>query len=141
MLSLGNVDYETCTQICTHNLWCNNNNNNNNGLHFYSAFLCTSAYSKRLQWSIHSYIGSIAANSRRQRPHSHIHTPMVAGYAYQLTGGNVGFSVLPKDTSTCGQEEPGFEPPTFRSLDDLLYLLSHSRHLSPAPAFFGAAVA
>ena len=50
---------------------------------------------------------------------------MVASYVYRLIGGNVGFSVLPKDT-TCGQEEPGFEPPTHGSLDDLLYLLSHS---------------
>ena len=37
-------------------------------------------------------------------------------------GKGVGFSVLPKDTSTCGQEEPGFEPPTHGSLDELLYL-------------------
>ena len=55
---------------------------------------------------------------------SHIHTPMVA-----TTGGNVGFSVLPKDTSTCRQEEPGFEPLTHGSLANLLYLLSHSRPL------------
>ena len=77
---------------------------------------------------VHSFIhwGGAAANSQRQRPHSHIHTPMVASYAYQLIGGNVGFSVLPKDTSTCGQEEPGFEPPSQGSLDHLLYLLSHS---------------
>ena len=87
----------------------------NNGLHFYSAFLCTRCLLKALYNGpfIHTLGGEAA---------SHIHTPMVA-----TTGGKVGFSVLPKDTLTCRQEEPGFEPPTLGSLDDLLYLLSHSR--------------
>ena len=44
----------------------------------------------------------------------------------QHIGINLGFSVFPKDTSTSRQEEPGFEPPTYGSLDDLLYLLNHS---------------
>lgn len=34
-------------------------------------------------------------------------------------GTNIGFNVLPKDT--CGQLEVGFEPPTLKSLDNLLY--------------------
>lgn len=37
------------------------------------------------------------------------------------------FSVLSKDTLTCGQEEPGIEPPTRRLVDGPLYLLTHSR--------------
>lgn len=37
------------------------------------------------------------------------------------------FSILPKDTSTCGLEEPGMEPQIFRLADDPLCLLSHSR--------------
>ena len=45
------------------------------------------------------------------------------------TESNLGFSVLPKDTSTCGLEEPGIEPLTFRLVDDALYLLRHSRPL------------
>ena len=45
----------------------------------------------------------------------------------QHIGSNLGFSVLPKDTLTCRQEEePGFEPATHGSWDNLLYLLSHS---------------
>ena len=41
---------------------------------------------------------------------------------------NLGFSVLPKDTSTRRQEEPGFNPPTLHgSLVNLLFFLSHSR--------------
>jgi len=47
------------------------------------------------------------------------------------TGRNAGFSVLPKDTLTCRQEEPGFEPLTHGSLADLLYLLSHSHPKCP----------
>lgn len=43
-----------------------------------------------------------------------------------LIGSNSGFSVLPKDISTCHQEEPGLELPTLPSLDNLLYLLTYS---------------
>ena len=53
-----------------------------------------------------------------------IHT-LIAAKAMQIT--YLGFSVLPKDTSTCIQGKLGFKPPTHRSLDNLLYLLSHSR--------------
>ncbi len=42
-----------------------------------------------------------------------------------------GFSVLLKDTSIHGQEEPGMEPPSWGLVDDLLYLLSHSRLSMP----------
>ncbi len=41
-------------------------------------------------------------------------------------GSNLGFSISPKDTSTCIAEEPGIDPPTFWFLDDPLCLLSHS---------------
>ena len=47
--------------------------------------------------------------------HSHSHTDGAT------IGGNVGFSVLPKDTSTCSPAEPGIEPPTFQLGDDSLY--------------------
>lgn len=40
---------------------------------------------------------------------------------------NLEFSVFLKDTSTCVQEGPVSRPPTLRSMDDPLYLLSHSR--------------
>lgn len=43
--------------------------------------------------------------------------------AGESIGSNLGFGVLPKDSSTCGQEEMGIEPPTQRLVDDLLYLL------------------
>ena len=52
----------------------------NNGLHFYAIrfyaiMYVLRTYSKRLQWSIHSYMGSESANSQRQRPHfQHSHT-------------------------------------------------------------------
>jgi len=36
-----------------------------------------------------------------------IHSPMDASV------GKMGFSVLPKDSSTCGPGKPGVEPPTF----------------------------
>jgi len=39
---------------------------------------------------------------------------------------NLGLSVLPKDTTACGLAEAGIEPPTFRLVDEQLYLLSHS---------------
>lgn len=49
-------------------------------------------------------------------------------------GSNLGFSVLPKDTLTYGQLEPGSERQTFRSLDDRL---SHRRpKLGTACLFF-----
>ena len=100
-----------------------NRYNNNNGLHFYSAFLCTACILKALTM-VHSFIHWEVERRtvNASVPTSHIHTPVVA-----TTGGKVGFSVLPKDTSTCRQEEPGFEPPTIGSLAGLLYLLSHSR--------------
>ncbi|XP_067467834.1 large proline-rich protein BAG6 isoform X2 [Thunnus thynnus] len=41
-------------------------------------------------------------------------------------GSNLGFSILAKDTSTCGLEELGIELPIFQLVDNLLYLLSHS---------------
>ena len=98
--------------------------NCNNELHFYSAF--PSAQSA-LQWFIHSYIGRWSGE--QSTPASSL--PTFTHQWWQadtdrLIGGNVGFSVLPKDTLTCGQEEPGFEPPTHGSLDDLLCLLIHS---------------
>lgn len=54
---------------------------------------------------------------------THTHSPMaenphtIAGLAI---GGNVVFSVLPKDILTCGQEEVKIKPPTLRSVDDSL---------------------
>ena len=81
-------------------------------VHLYSAFI---------QGALHSALHSPI--------HTHIHTPSAAKAMQginQHIGSNLGFSVLPKDTSTCRQEEPGFEPLTHGSLVDLLYLLSHS---------------
>lgn len=53
--------------------------------------------------------------------HSFIHAAM-QGTAQHI-GSNLGWSVLPKDTTT-DWEGVGFEPPTLRSLGKLLYLLS-----------------
>ncbi|CAB1449555.1 unnamed protein product [Pleuronectes platessa] len=39
--------------------------------------------------------------------------------------GDLAFTVLPKDTSTRGREEPGIKPPTFWFVDDPLYLPNH----------------
>ena len=100
-------------------------NNNNNELHFYSAF--PSAQSA-LQWFIHSYIGKWSGE--HSTPASSLPTfthQWWQACTNQLIGGNVGFSVLPKDTSTCWQEELGLEPPTHGSLANPLYLLSYSR--------------
>ena len=46
---------------------------------------------------------------------------------------NLGFIVLPMDTSTCRQEELGFEPLTHGALDDLLYVLSPITVPGPLP--------
>ena len=53
--------------------------------------------------------------------HTHSHTDGTA------IRSNLGLSILPKDISTRGLEEPGIEPPIFRLVIDPLYLLSHSR--------------
>ena len=44
--------------------------------------------------------------------HTHSYTDGTA------IGSNLGLSILPKDTSTCGLEEPGIEPPILRLVDD-----------------------
>lgn len=44
-----------------------------------------------------------------------------------------GFPVLPKDTSTYRQSEPGFKPETSQLPNDPLYKLSHS---GPEISFF-----
>lgn len=53
-----------------------------------------------------------------------IHTQNARHYhATCLTiGNNLGFTVLPKDTSTCGQEQLGIEPPTLWSVNAPLFL-------------------
>ncbi len=53
-------------------------------------------------------------------------------YTHSHTSGaairsNLGFSILPEDTSTCRPEELGIKPLTFWLVDNLLYQLSHSR--------------
>lgn len=40
--------------------------------------------------------------------------------------GHLGFSVLLKDTLTCGQEKPEIKLPTLLLKDNMLYLLSHN---------------
>ena len=63
-------------------------------VHLYSAFIQSA-----LQCALHSPI------------HTHIHTPVAVETMQgtnQLTGGNLGFSVLPKDTLTCRQEKLGW---------------------------------
>ncbi len=67
-----------------------------NGLYLYSTFI----------WS--TCLPSI-------RTHTHSHTSMTASNHARPWGSNLGFSVLLKDTLTCGQEEPEkIEPPTLR---------------------------
>ncbi len=53
--------------------------------------------------------------------HTHSHTSGAA------IGSKLGFSILPKDTSTCRPEESGIEPPTVWLVDVPLYLLGRSR--------------
>lgn len=59
---------------------------------------------------------------------THIHTLTVA------LESNLGCSILPKDTLACRFEHPGIEPPTFRLVGDLLYLLRYSSQLSATTA-------
>ena len=76
---------------------------------------------------VHTSVGE-AANSQCQRlhfPHSHTNGDK---WKTNTIGGNVGFSVLPKDTSTCGQGELGSELLTHESLANPLYPLSHRGH-------------
>lgn len=40
--------------------------------------------------------------------------------------GDLGFSIVLKDTWTCGMEELGIKPLTFQLVDDLLYPLSQT---------------
>ncbi len=52
------------------------------------------------------------ASHSHTHTHTHTHTPMAAMQGADLTTrSNSGFSILLKDTSTCGQEEPGLKPP------------------------------
>ena len=112
-----------------------------NGLHLYSAFLVFRPlkallhYVSYLPIPTHSYAEwyrlchgvqwyharSQPAHQRKLTIHTHSHTDDTA------IRNNLGFSILPKDTLTCGLKEPGIEPLIFWSVDDLLYLLSHSR--------------
>ena len=49
---------------------------------------------------------------RREINHSHTFI-----HCWRSNGSNLGLSVLPKDTSTCGLEEPGIKPPIFQLED------------------------
>lgn len=56
-------------------------------------------------------------------PLIHIHTPMATELPCKelaCPSGATWFSVLPKDTRMCGQEELGIELPTLRLVDDPL---------------------
>ncbi|XP_038564992.1 vasodilator-stimulated phosphoprotein-like isoform X3 [Micropterus salmoides] len=64
---------------------------------------------------------NLKQNHRSGWADSHSHTGGTAAR------GNSGFSILPKNTSTCSLEEPGIKPPTFQLTGNLLHLLSHSR--------------
>ena len=104
-----------------------------NGLYLYSSFLVFQPlkvlFTLRITFThIHTLNGyrgdharSPPAHQRKLTIHTHSYTD---GSAIRT---NLGLSVLPKDTSTCGLEEPGIEPPIFRLVDDPLYLLNHSR--------------
>lgn len=83
-----------------------------NGLHLASAFLVLLPLP---YCHIHMHIHKALPTHTRTFTHR--------GYI----GGILGFSILPKDTSTCRLEEPGFEPPTFRLVGNPLYLLSNRR--------------
>ena len=107
----------TCRDITQAKHFLKNVININNlflGLHFYSA----TDRSKR-------FIMLVTFT------HSHTHSYADGGGCHarcqlQATRGNLGFSILLKDTSTCSWGEPGFEPVTFRLLYDPLDLLSYS---------------
>ena len=83
-------------------------------VHLYSAFI---------QGTLHSALHSPI--------HTHLHTPIAVKAMQginQLIGSNVGFSVLPKNTLTCRQEEPGFKLPTHwltNMLNNLCFYLCH----------------
>ncbi len=84
-----------------------------NGLYLYSTFLV-----------FLTTLSTLQQKSAFTHSHTHIHTHT---FTHQW-GSNLGFSILPKDTSKCRPEEPGIKPPTFCLVADLLYLLSHINH-------------
>ena len=53
----------------------------------------------------------------RSHSYTYIHTTVVRG--------NLRFIILPKDALTCRMEEPETKPPTLRSVENLLFHLSH----------------
>ena len=89
-----------------------------NGLHLYSAFLVIEDHTTGLIYSIHTLTTGSFFYLNTNLSISIIHSQ---SYTNGTTiRGNVGFSVLRKDTSTCSPAEPGIEPPTFRLGDDSL---------------------
>ena len=88
------------------------------------------------KWS-HIYIALFQSTDHSRRftacvtfthSHTHSHTDGWGCHArcHKLIRSNLGFSILPKDTSTYSQGSTGVESATFRLLDDPLYHLSHS---------------
>ena len=105
-----------------------------NRLYLYSLFLVLSTTQSALQYitthpsiHTHSYTDDRSYHTGYQPAHqeetNHSYTFI---HWWCSNGRNLGLSVLPKDTSTCGLEEPGIAPPIFQLVDDLLYVLSHS---------------
>lgn len=107
-----------------------------NGLHLYIHFssLLTTQSAVHTIGHIqpihtHSYTdaaGCLGGPTRPSEGANHSHTNSTA------ISNNLGFSVLPKDTLTCGLERQGIKLLLFRLVDEPLYLLSHRKHLNPS---------
>lgn len=69
--------------------------------------------------------------------HTHTHARMGDCCHVYFHWEQLGFSILPKDTSTCGQLEPAFERPILVSVLILLNQLSHSCLIFMHKSIFG----
>ena len=98
------------------------------GLYSYRAFysvLCNTVL-PLTHSQTHPYSSSSAELSL-----SHIDHPLSA----QPSGVNLGISILPNDTLACKMGETGIRPSTFSSVDNPLYLMSHSRQVTGLTKF------
>ena len=63
------------------------------------------------KWALAHVVCRVYPVNSAHQEETHFHT-------HSHTIGDLGLSILSKDTSTCGLEEPGIEPPIFQLVDD-----------------------
>ncbi len=84
---------------------------------FYNTSVYSHIHTIKARWLIYKVPTSTSGTYTHQHTHTHTqsHTNETA------IGSNLGFSFLPKDTSTCSPEGPCIQPPTFWLVEDLLF--------------------